>query len=306
MFAALLCTVLFSVSIVCGHRSARMIGGAEANFWRLTCAALFLGCWSFIFGAGLAGDAFPVFLISGVIGIGIGDSALFQALPRLGSRLSMLLIQCLTAPFGALIEWMWLGTRLSPAQIWCGLTILLGVGIALLPGKHLRYTRRELIAGSLLSVLSALAGALGAVLSRKAYEIAHTANQPIGSANAAFQRAVGGLLITAVGLLIVKRRELRTHLRGSAHLATEVPTAKWRSLWPWVLVNGFAGQTLGVTCMQRALETTPTGVVLSIIALTPVVVIPFAFFFEHERPSLHSVLGGVLAVSGAIGLVLSR
>ena len=38
MFAALLCTLLFSISITCGHRSAKLIGGTEANFWRLTLA----------------------------------------------------------------------------------------------------------------------------------------------------------------------------------------------------------------------------------------------------------------------------
>ena len=64
--------------------------------------------------------------------------ALFQALPRLGSRLSLLLIQCLTAPFGALIEWLWLGTGLTGRQILCGITILAGVGVALTPGEHLK------------------------------------------------------------------------------------------------------------------------------------------------------------------------
>src|SRR5262245_66682291 len=112
MLAAFLSTILFSISVVCGHRSAKLIGGTEANFWRLTLATLFLGCWAYGHGIGLSGAAFPVFLLSGVLGIGVGDVALFQALPRLGSRLSLLLIQCLTAPFAALIEWLWLGTAL--------------------------------------------------------------------------------------------------------------------------------------------------------------------------------------------------
>jgi len=104
VFPALLCTILFSVSIVCGHRTAKLIGGTEANFWRLTCATFFLGLWSLGRGVGITGEAFPVFLLSGVIGIGVGDMALFQALPRLGSRLSLLLNNCLTAPFGALLD----------------------------------------------------------------------------------------------------------------------------------------------------------------------------------------------------------
>jgi len=304
--AALLCTFLFSISVTSGHRSARLIGGTEANFWRLTCATLFLGCWSFAFGIGLDGVAFPLFLVSGMVGIGIGDGALFQALPRLGSRLSLLLIQCLTAPFGALIEWLWLGTTLRFVQICWGLTILLGVGIALLPGKHSRHSRPELLAGTLLSILSALAGAFGAVLSRKAFALAEAGGEPLGGVNAAFQRAVGGLLIGGLSLLLVKRREFRVQARAPGRLVTQVALAKWRGVWPWVLINGFAGQTLGVSCMQAALQTTPTGVVLAIIALTPIVVMPLAFVLEGERPSAHSMIGGALAVAGAVGLASSR
>src|SRR5436305_12643569 len=123
MFSAFLSTLLFSVSVICGHRSAKLIGGSEANFWRLTLAAGFLGIWSFGTGVGLGGAALPMFLLSGVIGIGVGDVALFQALPRLGSRLSLLLIHCLGAPCAALIEWFWLGTPLTRTQIGCGITI---------------------------------------------------------------------------------------------------------------------------------------------------------------------------------------
>ncbi|MDQ6633042.1 MAG: hypothetical protein M3Y82_15015, partial [Verrucomicrobiota bacterium] len=87
MLAAFLTTILFSISVVCGHRSAKMIGGSEANFWRLACATFFLALYVFSFGQGLSGDSLPLFLWSGLIGIGVGDVALFQALPRLGSRL---------------------------------------------------------------------------------------------------------------------------------------------------------------------------------------------------------------------------
>jgi len=306
VFPAFLTTILFSISVVCGHRSAKLIGGTEANFWRLTLATLFLGVWAYGFGIGLSGNAFPMFLLSGIMGIGIGDVALFQALPRLGSRLSLLLIQCLTPPFGALIEWGWLGTTLTKWQILCGLTILAGVGIALLPGEHLKLAKRDLVSGTLFSMLAALGGAYGAVLSRKAYSIAHAGGQPIDGANAAFQRIVGGLLVGAVCLLIVKRHEFRIQARAPRHLLLEASKKKWRAVWPWVLVNSVAGQTLGVSCMQWALETTPTGIVLAIIAITPIVVIPFTFVLEGERPTAHSLVGGAIAVAGVVALTLSR
>ena len=302
VFAAFLTTILFSISVVCGHRSAKLIGGTEANFWRLTFATVFLGAWAYSVGIGLGGDAFPIFLLSGIVGIGFGDVALFQALPRLGSRLAMLLIQCLTPPLGALLEWLWLGTSLSSKQLTCGAIILVGVGLALSPGGRLNLTKRELASGTLFSLAAALGGAFGAVLSRRGYAVAHSSSQPIDGGNAAFQRIVGGLLIAGICLLIVKRREFRVQANAPARLVLEVSRRKWRRVWPWVLLNGVAGQTLGVSVMQRALETTPTGIVLAIIAITPIVVIPFAMVMEGEKPTRHSLIGGAVAVAGVVAL----
>jgi drug/metabolite transporter (DMT)-like permease len=69
-----------------------------------------------------------------------------------------------------------------------------------------------------------------------------------------------------------------------------------------VLFNGLAGPALGVSCYQWALKTTPTGVVLPIVALTPIVIIPFSYRVEGERPGNRSLLGGALAVAGAAAL----
>ena len=47
VLASFLTTILFSISVVCGHRSAKLIGGTAANFWRLTLATLMLGVWAY-------------------------------------------------------------------------------------------------------------------------------------------------------------------------------------------------------------------------------------------------------------------
>jgi drug/metabolite transporter (DMT)-like permease len=329
MFAAFLSTLLFSVSVICGHRSAKLIGGSEANFWRLTLAALFLGVWSFGTGVGLSGAALPMFLLSGIVGIGVGDVALFQTLPRLGSRLSLLLIHCLSAPFAALIEWLWMRTPLTGTQIVCGITILVGVGIALSPGKHTKLDRRELVVGALFAILGAVGNAFGAVLSRKAYAIAHENLEVISGHDAAFQRIVGGLAVAGICLVIVKRGTLwkgadlaevsadpdsrersasgaNTVVMGQPRSDFGKIRQKWLRAGPWILVNSLAGQTLGVSFMQRAFETTPTGLVLAIIATTPIVVMPLAYFFEGEKATMRSVAGGIVGVVGVVLLIWSR
>ena len=306
MFAACLSTLLFSISVISGHRTAKLIGGVEANFWRLLLATLFLGGWAFTGGLGLGGTAFPLFFISGLIGIGIGDGGLFQALPRLGSRLSLLLLQCLTAPIAALIEWLWLGTTLSPVQITGVLVILAGVAMALLPGEHLTIPRPQLVTGSLFALIGALGNALGVVLSRKAYAVTHANQESLDGGTAAFQRILGGLLIAALFLLISKRQFLRLPKATNEPAFPPATRDKWRRIWPWVAMNSLAGQTLGVSCLQWSLETTPTGIVMSIVALTPLTVMPLARIFEGEKITARSLLGGAIAVAGVVMLTLSR
>ena len=69
-----------------------------------------------------------------------------------------------------------------------------------------------------------------------------------------------------------------------------------------MLANGLAGPALGVSCYQWALRSTPTGIVLPIVAITPLVIIPFSYHLEGERPTLRSIAGGLLAVTGAAAL----
>jgi drug/metabolite transporter (DMT)-like permease len=298
VLAAILTTFLFATSVVCATQSAKLLGGTEANFWRLTLATGFLAIWAYSFGQGLSGDSFPVFLISGVIGVG-ADVFLFQALPRIGSRLSLLIIQCFSAISAAALEWLWLGTKLTPTQAAACAIILVGVAVALAPGRHLNLPRSRLAAGIGFSLLAAFGNGFGAVLSRKAYAIAALAKQNIDGATAAYQRLIGGLFVAAVCLLVVKRRDVLAQVTDAAPL--RVPEMeKWRRAWPWVLANGFAGQTLGVTCYQWALKTTPTGLVLAIVATAPLVVIPFARLVEYEPIAGRSVIGGIIAVIGAI------
>ena len=303
MLPAFLATILFSVSAVSGNRAAQLLGGTKANFWRLCFGALLLATYAHTVGGGTRGNAFSILFISGCIGFGIGDMALFQALPRLGSRLSVLLTLCLSSPIAALVEWAWLGTTLTLAEILCGCLILGGVAVALTPGGQLPSAGWERFRGVAFGLLAAVCQALGAVLSRKAFAVVALAGEHLDGVTAAYQRILGGV---AVGALVYGTVEWRTRTRKhSAERSTgNVPREKpiRKPAWPWVLINGLTGPALGVSCYQWALKTTSTGVVLPIVAITPIVIIPFSYRIEGERPSLRSLLGGALAVAGAAAM----
>lgn len=305
MLAALLTTLLFATSAVCGYRTSRQVGGMEANFWRITLATIFLTVWAFTFGSQFAGEP-GWFMLSGFFGIGIGDSAYFQALPRLGSRRTVLLTQCLTAPFAALIEWIWLGTRLNLAELLCVAVILAGVAIALAPEDHLKISSHDWKIGIAASVVGALGAALGAVVIRKGYEAIAAAGLSVDAGTTGYQRVLGGILVPTIALLVFKWRSAHAHGPMFEEKTLQISREKWRKIWPWVLANALAGQTLGVTCMQWALKTTQAGIVAAIIATSPIVLLPMTRIVEGEKISLRSLLGAVVAVGGVIGLTFSR
>jgi len=304
MFPSLLTTVFFSLSVIFACRSIKALGSTTANLGRLGFALLFLGAYAHGFGGGMGGAGRNWFLLSGVIGMGLGDLALFAALPRIGSRLSILMCQCIAVPIAVQAEWMWMGTRLTFAQVLWAAVILAGVAIALMPSRRDPPKVPVTALGLVFGVLAAAGQGLGAVVSRHAYEVTTATGGSIDGITAAYQRIAGGLLITGVYFLI---RYLATR-RASASVtpAASRPDGYRLRSWLLVVVNALCGPTLGVSCYQWALATTPSGIVLPIVATTPLVIIPLSYWIEGDRPSRRSIAGGVVAVVGVVALTLVR
>lgn len=299
MLPAALTTLFFAASTLCGRQAAILLGGMVANFARLSLAVLLLSLFAHTVGHGTRGPALFLFILSGCIGFGIGDMALFQALPRIGSRLSSMMTLCLSAPMAAMMEWAWLGIRLTPREAACAAIILAGVGLALAPGS-LALSRAQLTGGALWGLLAAFCQAAGAVLSRQAFTVAAAAGDEVDGLSAAYQRLLGGVAVAVLLMAIFKRTELRQALRQQ----DDALRTAWRKAWPVVGLNAVLGPAAGVACYQWALKTAPSGVVLPIVALTPVVLIPFTWRLEGERPGLRSLAGGILAALGALLLAL--
>jgi drug/metabolite transporter (DMT)-like permease len=300
MLAAFLATVLFAFSAISGRRLAHYVTGTQANVVRLILASVILGTLALLFGKAVRGDTFPMLFLSGCVGFGVGDLAMFQAYPHLGSRRTMVMIQCLAAPFGALVEWLWLSHAPTLIQAIYGAIILVGVGLALMPRKDEAQPTHGLTAGILFGALSAFCQGGAAVISRKAYEMAkaagHPFHTPADGINAAFQRTLGGILVSVLFLAYIR----------TAHKSDSTRKNDWRAGWRWVIANAVPGPAFGVACYQWALMTEKTSIVLPIVATTPLAVMPLAHYMEGDRITWRTVLGGVIAVAGVIGLTLAR
>jgi len=293
---AFVTTFLFAASSVLAHKSQNTVGPARANLGRLTVGLVCLGAWAYLFGQGHGGPAFTTFLLSGLAGMGLGDLAFFAALPFLGSRLTTTMNQCLSVPIAIGIEWLWLDTRLTGTQFACIGVILAGIVVALVPTKKSppRVPVRPI--GVLLGVLAAAGQGLGAVLSRRGFEITTAAGAQLDGLTAAYQRVLGGIAITAAWFAVRAWLDRDQAAR---------PAPPWRA-HGWILIHALAGPVFGMATFQLALASTPSGIVLPITACAPLAVIPLAYWIEGERPSKRSLAGGLIAVVGAVALALAR
>ncbi|MDP7010415.1 MAG: DMT family transporter, partial [Verrucomicrobiota bacterium] len=285
-----------------------------ANFVRLIFAPILMITVALSFGPVLTGywhpKVFGLLLLSGAIGFGVGDIALFRAFPLIGSRLTTLIVHCVSVPVAATVEYTWLKEPMTPLQILCAVIILSGVAVALAPKENPNLERTDLFKGIGWGLIAAVGQGFGAgVLSRVITEsIAPQCGLELKGFHAgiivAVQRMIGGMVFSGVFLLLLRvwlKSRPKSPLAG---LSRSDGTNNWRKGTPWLLATGLAGPALGVTCYQWALLGNSTGVVLPIIATTPLVVIPMSIALNEEKPSLRSLIGGLIAVGGVVGMVL--
>jgi len=300
MILALLTAWCFAASAVIGTRTSSLLGPAAANLFRLSLAAIVLAAYAFVAGQGFDGPGLWVLMLSGLVGFGLGDSALFEAYKRIGSRRTILLVQCLAVPFAGVVEWLWLGNTIPPAKLVWIACILFGVWLVL--HRRVESSPSPLtttgVVGIVMGVVAAMGQGGGAVLSRRAIELNQAAGFDIDGATAGFQRILPGVIFAA---LFFGGHQV---WRVASSRARAAVGGKRSRILALVAGNALAGPIIGVSLYQWALITTPSGIVLAIVATTPVFVMPLAWFIENDRPSWISLTGSVIAITGVIALLV--
>jgi len=300
-----LATFFFALNATCANHSIRLLGTLRANLSRLVIGTAGLALFAHTLGGGFTSAGTGWFLLSGVIGLGIGDLGTYGALPLLGSQITVLMVQCIGAPVAAIGEWWWLGTRLSTAQVVCGTAILGGVALAIAPSRSHPSEVRIRPLGFAYGMVGALGQGLGAALvSRKGVMVALAAGESVSNVTfgltAAYQRLLAGLAFTFLWFLGLR-------LAGRLPKGPPAGTHTGRAPWLWTLANGIAGPLAGVSCYQWALAKAPSGVVLPIVATTPLLCIPIAYRLEGAKATRRSIIGGAIAVAGCAVLgIVSR
>lgn len=304
MAPALLTTLLFALTAVCATQSALVFGPERANFGRLLMAVLLLGAWSHWFGQGFGGGQWPLFFLAGMIGFGAGGWCLFQAFPRIGSTLALLVVECAAALVALLLGWVVLGAGVSVSQGLFTLLILAGLVYALAPFQLPGGTRANLLTGVAFTALGALGQGISWVLTKAAFLNIQASGEELGHLTAAYQRLTGGFFLAGLIFVLLVVRSGKT--KPTATRAA-IPSFKlgWRAGLPWMVANALAGPVLGVSCMMWAIRSVGNpGLVQAIVATATLFSVPLARLTEKRRFRPNYFLGSALALGGVAGLLL--
>ena len=230
-----------------------------------------------------AGVAGPL-ILSGLIGIFAGDTLLFAALNRLGPRRSGILF-ALNAPIAAVLGWMVLGEDLSAkAAAGIGLTVA-GVLLAILFGKrrdqlHAWETvKGPLWIGVALGLGAATGQAIGSIIARP---VMATGIDP-------FLASMLRVGIAAFCLTVL--------------LQLPIPAVKPKGPLTWKVaaltaLTGIIALAIGMTLLLFALSGGKVGIVSTLSATSPVIILPMLWAKTGERPAGGAWAGAALVVAG--------
>jgi drug/metabolite transporter (DMT)-like permease len=303
-WAALGTAGCWAVSALAFDVAARRLGALVLNPIRLVLAFGFLSLLAW----GLRGLPLPIdatprawgwLALSGLVGFLFGDFCVFRAFLMIGPRLSMLMMS-LAPPLTAVIGWLLLGEVLTRRDLAGMALTVAGIAWAVLerrPAEGIEKAggaaagdagppvRRAPVLGVLFGFCGALGQAGGLVLSK----LGMGSYDAVAATQVRVLAAIGGYAV----LFLAFRWWPRV-----------VPALRDGRALSFAAVGAFFGPCVGVSLSLYAVHRTASGVAASIMALTPILLIPLVVLLRRERVGLGGVAGAVVAVAGVALLFL--
>jgi drug/metabolite transporter (DMT)-like permease len=289
--AAVSTSCLWTISSVIFTSAGRKIGPLSLNAYRTLVAVGFLVvAHAILFRAILpmASSAQWFWMgASGVVGLGIGDSALFAAYVTIGPRRSLLVFA--SAPiFASIGAYLMLG-EIIPTLAIVGIALtLVGIIIVLLEREQhsgeIRLSKKLESYGVFFALIGAVGQGVGLVLAKKGIDL--YPEMSLDPLSATLMRMIlGAISLWAVLLAVGRLPELRRAFYDSKGMTETVAAA-------------FLGPFLGVTLSMVAVTYAEAGIAQTLMSLMPVLIIPVVWVLYKQKTSRRGVLGAVIAIIG--------
>lgn len=281
--SALTAAVLWSFSSILFTSAAIKIGSIQLNIDRMLFATLFLIISILIFNIGFNVNSHQLFylIISGFIGLVVGDTAIFKSFSLIGPRYTMLFYS-INPYIAALFGFFLLNEKLTFLSILGMFITIIGIIIVTM-GKKVANNRFHLnLKGIFYGVLSAFGQGLGLIFAKLSI-----VDGSLHIFTATFYRIFSATIILFFISLFFKKYKNPLNLYY-----------KDKKSLKYVFWGSIIGPFLGITLSFVALSASNVGVAATLMSTTPIIIIPITMYFYHEKLNLSDIFGSILAVIG--------
>jgi len=221
---------------------------------------------------------------SGILGLAIGDTLLFEAFRRIGPRKS-LLFMTLAPPITAVCAWPMLGEPLT-ARMAAGIGITI-LGVALVVDQKERTNISTTIrTGYFYAAGAAICQALGNIGTKLGGE-----HDPLEMSVVRITFGTGALI-----LYLLYKTDVRVALS---------PLRK-PNILKSVIIATIIGTYLGIWLQVTSLRYAPAGIAATLSSTSPLFVLPFAAIFLGDKITGRSVMAALTAICGMLLLFLEN
>ena len=289
-FIATSAALCWAVASLISADVTRKIGGLAFNRLRLFFVSLMLISYTFYLDtwSTINNDFLFVILLSGIIGIFLGDTLLFIALQKIGPRRNNILFS-LAAPFTVILNIIFLNEIMSLVNLIGCIIVFFGVVVAIAYGNSRDKNHRwELVEGNLyLGVIfgigAALCQAIGLVMMKP---ILNMGADPIASAS--LRTLISCIFLAFTFFLNYEIFNTKTSLN--------------LKIIGQSILSGFLGMALGMSLLLIALQHADAGIVATLSSTSPIMILFLIWLVTKKIPTTGAWIGTVLAIIGS-GLI---
>lgn len=283
--AALATAFCWAVTSTAFEHSAKKVGSMNLNLTRLFIGMIFLSTFTGI----TRGHIFPTdanisewgwLMVSGMLGIVIGDLLLFEAFVMIGSRISMLIYATVPVLSG-LMAFVLLGESMTLIQISGMIITLMGIAFVILVPEE--GSKKVKFSYSIKGILFAFGGALGQAAGYIVGKFGMADYDPFSATQI---RLISGM----IGFFIL--------FTFKGNWKKYFNSLKRKDALLSMTIGSFFGPFLGISLSLYAIQRINPGVASTLISITPIILIPYAYFIKKEKVGLREIFGTIFALAG--------
>ncbi|MBU1020098.1 MAG: DMT family transporter [Firmicutes bacterium] len=275
----------WTFTVVGFEYAGKRVGSLPVNIIRLLFGFIFLGITLTI----ISGSFLPIdassetwiwLILSGVVGLVIGDLFLFQAFVDVGGRIS-LLIYSIVPVISAALGLLFFNEILSFVELIGMVVTLTAIALVILwRGKKKNITHPHSTRGIIFAFIGAISQSVGLLLSK----------QGMGDYGAFASTQIRVMTaIVGFAIYITIRKQWK-----NVFLAFKDKTAL-----KFILLGSIFGPFLGVSSSLLALKYIDMGISTTIAQLNVILIIPFSVILFKEKVNYKEIIAAVVAIMGA-------